>query len=253
LDVSSVAERAILSQFFAVQSVRTRAALEQWRTMGRLLEDRLKEWGAKHTDLFKEEDPRYGDEENQDRVFIARAILRAPKDYGPYIAAKSWLLLETDRMHPYIIGDHPLVLHNMRDTRPRGNIGFAVEGIELYFPLSPTLVLAMWCSTHEQMLRKGMQKLGGPNSKSALFRELYPAAYDGVASMVRAIDTGLPFLGTPDNTLFFNSLQVLYAERFVFSTHGEFSLVEEMIRHDPAVRHGRRVEDAGAQRKRPAN
>jgi hypothetical protein len=253
LDFSSIEERAILSQFFAVQSVRTRAALEKWRHLGQLLKDRLQEWGAKHTDLFKEEDPRLGDEENQDRVFIAQSILRAPKDYGPYIAAKSWLLLETDRKHPYIIGDHPLVLHNMRDTGPRGNIGFAVEGIELYFPLAPDLVLAMWCSTHEQMLRDGLQQLGGLSGKSALFRELYPGAHENVVSMVQAIDSGLPWQGTPDNTLFVNSLQVLYAERFIFSTNGEFSLVEDMIRDNPETRRGQRMEDAGAQRKSPAD
>lgn len=253
LDLSSIEERATLSQFFAVQAVRTRAALEQWRHMGLLLKDRLQEWGVKHTDLFEEEDPRLGDEENQERVFIAKSILRAPEDYGPYIAAKTWLLLETDRKHPYIIGDHPLVLHNMRDTGSRGNIGFAVEGIELYFPLSPNLVLAMWCATHEQMLRDGMQKLAGQSIKSTLFRDLYPTAYEGVAGMVRAIDSGQPWQGTPDNTLFFNSLQVLSAERFVFSANGEFSLVDDMIRKNPAMRRGRRMEDAGARKENPTD
>ena len=41
-----------------------------------------------------------------------------------------------------------------------------------------------------------------------------------------------------------HSLQVAHAERFVFSCDVNFSLVEEMIRRDSKMRHGRRMTEA---------
>jgi hypothetical protein len=43
------------------------------------------------------------------------------------------------------ISDNPVVMHNPRTFGPYGNIGIAVPGIEIYFPLSPEVVLAYFC------------------------------------------------------------------------------------------------------------
>ncbi|MNV74586.1 hypothetical protein D3C71_1678170 [compost metagenome] len=50
----------------------------------------------------------------------------------------------------------------------------------------------------------------------------------------------------PENVEHFNSLQVLEAERYVFSIKNDFSMVREMIQEDDSVRRGARfVEGSG--------
>ena len=62
--------------------------------------------------------------------------------------------------------------------------------------------------------------------------------------IVNAIDSGTPLKSNPDNVLFFNSLQVLNAERFIFSSNGDFDLVKSMIEENDNVRTGHRMVEA---------
>lgn len=74
--------------------------------------------------------------------------------------------------------------------------------------------------------------------------ERFKGAWVGAAQMMEAITQGAPLLSRPENVLFFNSLQISTAERFVFSSSPDFSLAEDMIFKHPESRHGRRVVEA---------
>ena len=171
-------------------------------------------------------------------------ICNAPKDFTPAIVGKDWVLLQTDRKHPYLIGDNPLTMHNMVDHSPRGNLGLMVEGIEIYFPLAPELALGMWCPSHREKLHEGIQRLDrlADNNPNAAGR--FASTWSNALDIVEAIQTGTPLRSLPENVEHFNSLQVSSAERFVFSSNGDFRLVENMIRTNPELRHGRRLHEA---------
>ena len=62
--------------------------------------------------------------------------------------------------------------------------------------------------------------------------------------MMEAITRGRPLASQPENVLFFNSLQISSAERFVFSSNPDFSVAEDMIAKNPKLRHGRRLVEA---------
>lgn len=93
-------------------------------------------------------DPRFGFHEGAERGLAAGTPVSAAQDFGPAFAAKDWVLMKTEAPHRYLIGDHPLVMHNSRYRGPRGSLGLNVEGIEIYFPLSPEFTLAMMCGSH---------------------------------------------------------------------------------------------------------
>jgi hypothetical protein len=150
-------ERSELSQFFAVQLVRTRGFLEMTRHCFSLMEALLRKEGV--PDDFFEPDPEIGSRENAERANMIRMICNAPKDFAPAIVEKDWILLQTDSKHPFLIGDNPLTMHNLIDRGPRGNLGLMVKGIELYFPLTPNLALGMWCASHREMLVESVQRL----------------------------------------------------------------------------------------------
>lgn len=174
---------------------------------------------------------------------MARNICNAPNDYGPALIDKDWLLLQTDSKHPYLIGDHPLTMHNMVERAGRGNLGITVKGIELYFPLSPDLALAIWCPSHQQMLIDGIQRFDRL-SEVTNSAKISANAKNEALEIIEAIQTGKPLRSKPENVEFFNSLQVSTAERFVFSSNDDFSIVKEIIRTNPELRHGQRMYEA---------
>jgi len=135
-------------------------------------------------------------------------------------------------------------MHNMVVQEGRGNLGIAVEGIELYFPLSPNLALAIWCPSHRQVLMDGIQRFDRLAKTSSSSVRNFANAKDGALEIVSAIQTGEPLRSKPENVEFFNSLQISTAERFVFSSNNDFSLVKEMIRTNQELRHGRRIHEA---------
>ena len=48
-----------------------------------------------------------------------------------------------------------------------------------------------------------------------------------------------------ENVKYHNSLQVISAERFIFSLHDEFDMVREMLASHPSLKTGRRIEIVG--------
>lgn len=241
LKVNDSEERGELAAFFAIQMVRTPAVLATAREMFGRMEAWLRAEGAPQ-DLFFP-DTLVGEGENAERAMMARNICNAPDDYGPALIKKDWLLFQTDNKHPYLIGDHPLTMHNMIEKEGRGNLGVAVDGIELYFPLSPNLALGIWCPSHREMLMKSLQSMDKLEAASNASRDWGKAKSD-VLAILEALQTGEPLRSNPENVEFFNSLQVSTAERYVFSPTEDFSIVKEMIQTNPELRHGRRMHEA---------
>lgn len=241
LNVNDFEERGELAAFFAIQMVRTPAVLATARDIFGRMEAWLRAEGAPQ-DFFIP-DPLVGEGENAERAMMARNICNAPNNYGPALIKKDWLLFQTDNKHPYLIGDHPLTMHNMVEKEGRGNLGVAVDGIELYFPLSPNLALGIWCPSHREMLMKSLQSMDKLAAASDASRDWGKAKSD-VLAILEALQTGEPLRSNPENVEFFNSLQVSTAERFVFSSTEDFSIVKEMIQTNPELRHGRRMNEA---------
>jgi hypothetical protein len=141
---------------------------------------------------------------------------------------KTWVLLRTDRTRPFLIGDNPITLQNQRDSGPRGNLGLAVPGIEIYFPLSPVRALAFWCPSHESVIRDAAARRG--------------SLPEVAQNVLTAIDTGRPLASAAENIENFNSLQIRYAERYVFSSVDDFALARDMIAAHPETRTGPRIQ-----------
>jgi hypothetical protein len=224
LHPSNPTERHDLASFFAVQLVRTPAHRAMWRDLDARLEAWLRLEGMQES--FFAADPRLASEENAERALAASAVIDAPTRFGPAFAKKDFVLMETDGPHLYLIGDHPLVMHNSRDRAPHGNLGLNVEGVEIYFPLSPRLALGMMCESHRAAFQEGLQRASESQLNDRSLREAYAVARE----FVRAVQSGRPARLDPQNVEFLNSLQVTRAERFVFSADGDFSLAEEMLR-----------------------
>ena len=241
-DLADPMERATLACFLAVQMVRTRAVLETQADMMARMTAWLKTQGAPAG--FFEDDPNVGSGENADKALLARLITNAPKDLAPAFVEKDWLLVSTDRKHPFLMGDHPITLFNDVDMGPWGNLGITVEGIQVYFPLSPTLALAIWCPSLRQRPLDLVDRLAGLSEAEPDLAAQHVEDWQHALSTLNSFRLGTPLAYRPEHVDHFNSLQVAHAERFVFSSDGNFALVEEMIRRDSTMRKGRRMSEA---------
>lgn len=236
LNLADPVERGELARFFAVQLVRTPA---QQATNGELF-SRMETWLRTEgmPEAFFAPDPHVGGGENAERAMMARRIVNAPIEYGQAFIDKDWVLFETHQAHPYLIGDHPLVMHNEKKSDLRGNVGLNVEGIEIYFPISPRLTLGMLCPSIGDRIHSELAKsdAGSHSPGAAVVGDLSPPV-----RLMLAMGSGAPFDAGTEGSTFFNSLQIANAERFVFSADGNFSLLEDMLKRDPAMKRGQRL------------
>ena len=145
--------------------------------------------------------------------------------------------MQTDLKHPFLLGDHPVVLDNYLG----GKLGVGMPGVVIYFPLSPEFALGLHCPSIAEEIRKGQEKLDSlPDEAFVRHPELYAGLKETVDVMEGFVE-GVPLRVQSENVENFNSIQINDAERFVFSCDGDFALVEDMLRTDPGLKKGPRV------------
>jgi hypothetical protein len=232
-------DKADLAVFFSIQLTRTRSYREQWKEIPKMLEQKLQTMVSDGDDLEGVKHYFQVPDENEIKIQTAQMMIQAPQDYAKYFVNKDWLLLKTDRKRPFVISDNPLALQNMIDMEPLGNLGLAVKGIEIYFPLSPTRALAMWCPSLREMCNKAVGNIRYlPNFVRRL---LANHKILEIEKILVSIETGKPLLYHPKHVTNFNSLQIAQSERYIFSCDSDFSLAQDMINRHSSMKNGPRM------------
>jgi len=236
------ADRGLIALFIAAQRIRT----QQWRVDFAQASAHL----AAHMRHFAKQMgldpnttvgiPRENLSEEEIKLQAIR-MLEEAHEHVPYLLDKTWILFGNDTSFPFYISDNPVTLQNSRDFGPYGNIGYAVPGIEIYLPLSKDLCLGLLCPSFEERAREiqavasAVDKLKVA-SKSELAPKMSPAEV-----LLRGIDTGAVVPSVRDNIVRNNSLQVKYAEQYIFCPTDDFGLVRDMLQKHPHLRSGPRM------------
>ena len=203
-------DRAKLALFIAIQALRTRHQRTNILHMHKLLIDKMNR--IVPADMSEARLPA-PTEEDAKRVSLG-LIVDGAEEIAQIIAAKPWVLARAPDGDLYI-GDNPVAMYNERDFGYHGNIGFAVPGVEIHFPLGPCLTLYIPCPSDIERVRKIFSDSRG--------------RFGG--ALVKAVDTGDPFEFAPENVERENFLQVLYAGRWIFSATGAFPSLPTYVRH----------------------
>lgn len=234
-------DKTLLSVFLSVQHTRTRTFRERWNAFPKLLREQLESRGETVAEGSQAAQLIQDFTENESKAETGRFMLSAPEQLAPHLLSKEWVLASTTRKHPFLISDNPLTLQNTIDRLGRGNLGFAVRGIEIYFPLSPTRALSIWCPSIVELVRQEIElyrKRPWSSNEQGL------GGAEGPLALLDAIKTGKPVTYSKENVENFNSLQVSHSERYVFSSTHDFDLVKEMLQSHPKLRQGPRTEVA---------
>jgi hypothetical protein len=219
-------DRVTISIFAATQMLRTKAKLEMWADMNAQMATALRKLGTEPNAVkgFKEMSA------DESRAVIWSGLPQLMKEIAPHIFSKSWMLYQTTESEPFYLGDNPLVMHNtLNQERLRGTLGVGVKGIEIYLPISTTVVLCFLCESIERGIR------------GCAMNADYLRPSESTIEMLHAFDTGTPLRLMHDNVVFQNSLQVANASRYVYCCNDDFDLAREMVTSNPELKNSPRV------------
>ncbi|EPT7056168.1 DUF4238 domain-containing protein [Cronobacter sakazakii] len=156
-----------------------------------------------------------------------------------HLLKKDWYLLETRPERPFYVSDNPVVMKNSNDFGPYGNLGLAVRGIQIYLPLSSTLMLAMYCPSIREEMVLHKQHLHNLLARAPHLIPRHIRPFEKLEHIRRYTDYLLMPL-TLDHVTHYNALQVEFAEQYVFCGEKDFSLVERMLSGSERYRTGPR-------------
>ena len=173
-------EREQFSLFIALQHLRTKSGLNNLKRLTEDLEDKINAF--------------FIEPNNFDYKKLWFEMMETAPKFSKYISNKVWSLGESNKS--FYCSDHPVVLQNttVKDTL-RGTLGLDSYGIEIYMPISDSLILCMFCEKLLPVTEK----------KTPVLEYNY------------------------DYLLNANFLQVQQSERFIFSSSNNFEMVEKCI------------------------
>ncbi len=244
------AQKSWLSIFLATQQLRTRHFREVIKAVNDGTAQHIKNRGfdPRETEGFEPIETE-DDLKRASMALLARSMGR----HSRLMSTKASFLVKTSYDRPFWISDHPLVMHNDRNFGPYGNIGLAVPGIQIYLPLTSTLLLALWCTTiadtyyvvveqakREQKRLSVMQVLGRHVDMDEIERQLveWQTIVNDREPLLNALKNGSSVEATADNVTFYNHLQVRWSHRHLISSIDDFALAKKMISDNSKFRTG---------------
>ncbi len=181
INVISDLEKEKVAYFIALQFIRTKWRLNLIKSQSLDFDEKLSEvFGMKQEAI----DPRT----------VWFSLFESATEFSTAIKNKIWFLGQSDKL--FYTSDNPVVMQNIANQSTfRGTIGLDCYGIEIYMPLTDSLLLCMFC---EKLLQ---------NKHGVLNLENFN--YENVVNV--------------------NALQFYQSERFIISTSNKFEMIDESI------------------------
>ncbi len=199
-------QKSLMSQFMALQELRTPEARNSWIEMKETVMQRVLELQIQHK-MPELSDRDYRVRVNPEVVAIQQArFMFSPRILLPMcnvLQNHIWLVGLNETSQPFYTSDSPLVRRAHKEERFWSTSGLGSEGIEIAFPLTPKHILIL-CDRR-------------------FFGE------------IASRDCGTISLNS-DNVTYYNGLQVFQSSRQVYSARDTFALAQEICHQHPEVR-----------------
>ena len=143
------------------------------------------------------------------------------KEIADLISEKDIMLLILGEQRLWT-SDNPVVVHN---NFPYGETGLKSPGVEIYYPLSPNLCLAFYCTSIREILSESIDPNHPRQSTSSRLLINIHNAFVGQRTLE------IP----GDYSSFLNSLQIYQSSRFLYSSKNEFGRARTILSKVPGV------------------
>ena len=181
------------------------------------------------------------EDEADEHTFIGLKSFQHVEHVIPQFREKAWILFEACSGSSFYISNNPVVLHNDNDYGPYGNLGTSVKGIEIYFPLSSALCLALYCPTLADQIMETSQKIKDLDKISPAMTDRIYSNSEAIRDFSHGLENGIAITVNSENVKMMNSLQVTFSIRYVYDEKGDFSVVKDMIEHSDEYRGANRA------------
>ncbi|MGR3715292.1 MAG: DUF4238 domain-containing protein [Thermohalobaculum sp.] len=185
--------------------------------------------------------------ERTSREVVFSELWRSSVAVEKEILNRRWFLMESTAGREYYLGDHPVVLQHVEDPGGGRQLGFGVPGVEAYMPISPLLALYMpprsvsdeiisgyrnAIELHRQVRLAALGNRDHPFANSADLQTLQRVIYS--AKAIHDADAiGTILISTDENIKNFNSLQIMFSEKEIYSRDGNFKFAKEVLSKTP--------------------
>ena len=166
------------------------------------------------------------------------------------IESRHWAVMSIEHDEVFYLGDHPVVLQRTENPSAGGELGFDIEGVEAFLPLTPTCALYMPCRSVSSQIISGYetalwihrrirsaalrgQDLQGTNSDAL---HLSQRVMRDSHALYNAFTTGVAVTATSENVENLNYLQCAWAHAAVYSNRGDFTFAKKVFRQTPQYR-----------------
>src|SRR2546427_11648813 len=183
-------EMTSLLFFMSSQEIRTREMRESLKDMVQQIHKRLSR--ERLSDGLREQIEEARTDAAIKDLHVRVLVQDVPK-FVAIMAQMKWVLMQNRTSMPFWTSDHPVNRFNPVVHKPYGSLGLVKTGINIYFPLSPSLVLCLCDPIFYRMLP---DKVDVTNEAEATFQ---------------------------------HHLQETYSTRHLFSPTNDFALAKKMI------------------------
>ncbi|EOC5443610.1 DUF4238 domain-containing protein [Vibrio parahaemolyticus] len=228
-------DQGILARFTIIQMMRVNAFREDLTEISDLILERFSDEdvvrGSQADKLLQEI------ASNNSKQSSIDMLWNLPEQLLPHLLDKHLSLQQAPKGSSFYISDNPIVKYNYFPQEYRGNLGLALKGIEVHFPISPKYCLSYLCSEVVQDVRKSVER----HHLAVVMNGEQVQDQTEALRLLNQIDTQKTQLLSKENMEHHNSLQVLYCSRFIYSSRDDFSLLKTMLADNPSLANKRRV------------
>ena len=229
-----------LALFLAVQFVRTRDVRENFKDIVLKFSKVVSSKFGEENGLFSGQDVQDMISEDSLKLYTAELLAEVRETYLPYFLNKLWALYEAPKGENFYIGDNPVSRSNFLPSRfGRSNLGLAVKGTEIYFPISSKYCLALLCPELIADMVHGFDEAIRKKEGSPLEGELNRNIAESEKTLSGLLSGGAYKVGSAQ-VIHCNCLQVIFSNTYIFSSMKSFDLVKEMINDNEKYKNGMR-------------
>ena len=163
------------------------------------------------------------------------------------IESRHWALMVIEHNDVFYLGDQPVVLQRTFDPKNGSDLGFDVQGVEAFMPLSPSCALFMPCRSVSDPLIASYEAAMDLHRtvRSAVMRGFsggsleLTTAQDAIRRgdpLYQAYTAGVPLKVKSENVENLNYLQCSWAHTGVFSNRRDFTFAKKVFDETPQFR-----------------